>query len=418
MVVAHPDDESLWAGRFLEDNSDTTVICLTHGGTQERETLFRKAMAHYGVSSYLIWDYPDRGQKGFSASDTRKITHRLASVLEKNAFESVITHSRYGEYGHRCHRDTHEIVTRTVGKTIPIDVFDFNFGANRALGQSQRKALKAYFVGAKPSPKMAIRNSFFKGSSKPNSTVRRKLGRLWEKPVVLLLSVWLGFRSPGFSHLATNPQDQALLDLAQFASLSRLTEVQNKIPGPVRIIQTFPELFRKYSDRRYIWLNFLPQLEGVTLGVGCHEFNRLDHIALRNPKLYWTIDFDEHNSRYGSPHGHWTADFLTWTPPKQITNLLLFGVLGTPNNHSSYFDQYLFGRDEELINRADQMLPIGGRLLIGAELVKTKSEIVRKIDAAAWARLYRHNKILRGHYRLLHSIVSADNVTLDLVKIR
>ena len=46
MIVAHPDDESLWGGAHLA-NGDYLVACVTCGVVKERQEEFEKAMNEF-----------------------------------------------------------------------------------------------------------------------------------------------------------------------------------------------------------------------------------------------------------------------------------------------------------------------------------------------------------------------------------
>ena len=50
MIVAHPDDESLFGGEALTSSGGWTVICVTNGTNEQRRREFIEAMNSIGVN--------------------------------------------------------------------------------------------------------------------------------------------------------------------------------------------------------------------------------------------------------------------------------------------------------------------------------------------------------------------------------
>lgn len=96
LVVAHPDDESIWFGGLLAaEPGDWTIICCSIPRTD-----------------------PERAWKFFNACEVLKAKPRLLpfievggpredlqhlDLIETGRFDEVVTHSMVGEYGHRHH---------------------------------------------------------------------------------------------------------------------------------------------------------------------------------------------------------------------------------------------------------------------------------------------------------------------------
>ena len=95
LVVAHPDDESIWFGGLLAaEPGDWTIICC----------------------SIPLTD-PERAWKFFNACDVLRAKPRLLPFVERGArddllhldlidtsqFDEIVTHGVVGEYGHRHH---------------------------------------------------------------------------------------------------------------------------------------------------------------------------------------------------------------------------------------------------------------------------------------------------------------------------
>ncbi len=109
MIVAHPDDETLWGGFGLIED-DYFVLCITNGDNEVRSGEFKKIMETTGDVG-LILSYPDK--IGGKRSDWRlwkkQIQTDIETVLNYKDWESVVTHNEKGEYGHQHHIMTHEL---------------------------------------------------------------------------------------------------------------------------------------------------------------------------------------------------------------------------------------------------------------------------------------------------------------------
>jgi LmbE family N-acetylglucosaminyl deacetylase len=121
LVVAHPDDESLFFGALLAQNKNLkwTVLCLTDGnaegrGNDRHQELLRAAKA-LGVKKLLHWDFPDNYP---GRLPLKELGEKLKTL---DAFNMVFTHGILGEYGHPHHQDTSFAVHREFSKRkIPV----------------------------------------------------------------------------------------------------------------------------------------------------------------------------------------------------------------------------------------------------------------------------------------------------------
>ncbi len=117
MIVAHPDDESLFGGQELLDGNEWHVVCLTNAQKVARVQGFRAAMQYAGATCE-IWDYPDRPGLSRDAPNARlswqpfmdEMKARLKGIADLIQFGQIVTHNPEGEYGHEHHKLTHELV--------------------------------------------------------------------------------------------------------------------------------------------------------------------------------------------------------------------------------------------------------------------------------------------------------------------
>ncbi|CAG7646618.1 hypothetical protein PAESOLCIP111_05204 [Paenibacillus solanacearum] len=99
MIVAHPDDETIFGGTQLIEEKGWLVICVTNGDNRKRRKEFEKVMKEVHAE-YEMWNYKDQWNGKF---DRSRLTADLAEVLARNPVEKVVTHNLDGEYGHTQH---------------------------------------------------------------------------------------------------------------------------------------------------------------------------------------------------------------------------------------------------------------------------------------------------------------------------
>lgn len=111
MVVAHPDDETLWGGAHLTQGG-YFVVCLTNGYNEVRKKEFYKVMDEFGCKG-LILSYPDlvNGQRSDWSKEKYQIAKDLDVILKYKHWGLVATHNPAGEYGHIHHKFTSKLVT-------------------------------------------------------------------------------------------------------------------------------------------------------------------------------------------------------------------------------------------------------------------------------------------------------------------
>ena len=114
MIVAHPDDETLWGGAHLIED-DYLVVCITCGPNKTRVNEFVKVM-HETNDKYIMLGYPDKtnGERDNWDSVRDDITKDLESIVALKDWHTIITHNPDGEYGHIHHKMTSSLTTNVV----------------------------------------------------------------------------------------------------------------------------------------------------------------------------------------------------------------------------------------------------------------------------------------------------------------
>jgi len=115
VIVAHPDDETLWMGGTLIRNKkkwNTTIICLTRASDKDRAPKFRKVIKALETKGF-IYDLDDKSKKPLGQKKILKIISK-----HKGQYDMLFTHNSDGEYGHQRHIDTHKAVKQALNQKI------------------------------------------------------------------------------------------------------------------------------------------------------------------------------------------------------------------------------------------------------------------------------------------------------------
>jgi LmbE family N-acetylglucosaminyl deacetylase len=110
VIVAHPDDETLWAGGLLLSHPDWSpfVVTLCRGEDPDRAPKFFKALERLGAKGAMgkLDDGPDQ----FPLS-SEHVEDTILSLLPRLEFDILLTHAPQGEYTwHRRHGEVSRAV--------------------------------------------------------------------------------------------------------------------------------------------------------------------------------------------------------------------------------------------------------------------------------------------------------------------
>jgi len=110
IVVAHPDDETLWAGGTIIDNPSWswTIVALCRRDDPDRAPRFARVLDQLGATG-AMGDLDDGPDQAPLSGD--HVVAAVADLLPARAWARVLTHSPFGEYTR--HR-RHEEVSRAV----------------------------------------------------------------------------------------------------------------------------------------------------------------------------------------------------------------------------------------------------------------------------------------------------------------
>jgi len=116
IVVAHPDDETIWMGGALlrYKNVSWTILSLCRRFDPDRGPKFLKVMKFFGARG-IISDLED-DEKLTLKQTLPEIKEIILKNLKTKAFDYIFTHGKDGEYGHDRHIGTHLVVKKMVEK--------------------------------------------------------------------------------------------------------------------------------------------------------------------------------------------------------------------------------------------------------------------------------------------------------------
>lgn len=144
MIVAHPDDETLFgAGIVIRNPGDWTIYCCTIPAADPiRAVKFHDACRVLGATGVV---YPH-------TEPCINSTITWLNEIDLSAYDHIVTHNSFGEYGHLQHKDVNRYVVRTYGKKL---ITTFGFTDQHGAGEHtialtdiekarKMKALKCY----------------------------------------------------------------------------------------------------------------------------------------------------------------------------------------------------------------------------------------------------------------------------------
>lgn len=118
MVVAHPDDETIFGGIQLLQDKGWKIVCVTNGSVQSNN-IFRRSKNNNRIIEfsnvmnslqypYEVWDFEDNFFNNHW--DEGLLIQKLVKLFNEKTYHKIVTHNLSGEYGHKQHRKLSEII--------------------------------------------------------------------------------------------------------------------------------------------------------------------------------------------------------------------------------------------------------------------------------------------------------------------
>ena len=112
VIVAHPDDEIIWAGGTILNNPQWNyfIISLCRKNDEDRSFKFYKVLKILNAQG-IMGDLDDEPEQ--KPLDDIEVKKHLLDLLPQNYFDLIITHSPFGEYTkHLRHEEVSKAVIR------------------------------------------------------------------------------------------------------------------------------------------------------------------------------------------------------------------------------------------------------------------------------------------------------------------
>ncbi|MBL7131117.1 MAG: PIG-L family deacetylase [Candidatus Omnitrophica bacterium] len=127
VIVAHPDDETIWMGGTLLSNInnwDLTIISLCRRNDKDRVSKFKKVCKILKAKCFIS----DLEDEKLNDIPTEEITKRIKRHLDGN-YDYIFTHGKNGEYGHKRHIQINNAVVEMLKeKKLPAKkIFFFSY---------------------------------------------------------------------------------------------------------------------------------------------------------------------------------------------------------------------------------------------------------------------------------------------------
>ena len=111
VIVAHPDDETLWVGgtMLVNPRADWSIHCLCRKSDPVRSVRFDNALKMFRAAGVMgdVYDGPNQ------LPDSGEVEKEIREIFPGEEYDVVITHSPFGEYTRHAR---HEEVSRAVIK--------------------------------------------------------------------------------------------------------------------------------------------------------------------------------------------------------------------------------------------------------------------------------------------------------------
>jgi hypothetical protein len=129
VIVAHPDDETIWmGGTLLKSKDNKTIIALCRKNDTDRFPRFEKACKILNSKAYIS-DLDDAEEGYYKELSVQDIIKRILPFTKDKKYDYLYTHGENGEYKHIRHMEVHNAVNEMLKQKLlsPEKVFFFSY---------------------------------------------------------------------------------------------------------------------------------------------------------------------------------------------------------------------------------------------------------------------------------------------------
>lgn len=145
VIVAHPDDETIWVGgTLLKSKLDKTIISLSRRDDKDRAPKFKRACEILGAKDYMS----NLDDEKLGDVSVEEIIERIRKFTDGKHYDYVFTHGENGEYGHKRHIDVHKAVKNMLNRGLlsAKKVFFFSYLQKRKFCRPNKNADKFIYL--------------------------------------------------------------------------------------------------------------------------------------------------------------------------------------------------------------------------------------------------------------------------------
>jgi len=112
VIVAHPDDETIWMGGTLlrnKNNWDITIISLCRADDFDRAPKFKRICEIYNAKDFIS----NLDDEKLNPINNSEVIKHIKKFVDKE-YDYIFTHGSNGEYGHIRHKEIHKAVKEMI----------------------------------------------------------------------------------------------------------------------------------------------------------------------------------------------------------------------------------------------------------------------------------------------------------------